>query len=212
MSEQTIVSDDNSAVSDSETTKYDEASFKKLLGQRKADKQKADELASKLKEVEEKLSLFTKKEQDLQEQKLQEQGNFKALLEQREKELKKLEKEKTEAEKKVKEFERNFTDMRKLNLFFDKIGGKLKQKEYLSLVETEKIAIDPESGEVDEKSLSDYASEFLTKHKPLVAFKSAQLPNEAGSTGKSLSYQEWVQLAQSNPAEARKRYKEVIKT
>jgi len=206
MSEETIVSDDNSAVSDSEATKYDEAAFRKLLNQRKADKQKAEELSLKLKEVEEKLNLFTKKELDLQEQKLQEQGNYKALLKQREDELARVAKEKSEVEGKLNSFQKDFIDMKKMSTFFEKLGGNLVDKEYLSLVDTDRIALDPDTGAIDEKSINSYVKEFTSKHSRIINFKSGKLPNEAGSgSGKSMSYEEWKALAQTNPAEARKK-------
>jgi predicted RNase H-like nuclease (RuvC/YqgF family) len=206
-----IVSDDTSAVSDSETTKYDEAAFKKLLNQRKADKQKAEELSSKLKEVEEKLSLFTKKEQDLQTQKLQEQGDYKAILEQREKTIQELHDKLNQEQEKAESYEKNFVDMKKISALTDAIGGKLKHKKFYSLIETDKIVIDPVTGAVDEASLKDYANSFVKEFKDVIAFSEKRLPTDAAKSATTLSYEQWLELTKTDPKEARLRMKDVKK-
>ena len=203
-----VLSDDGIVDNSKDVVSHE--SFKKLLAQRKADQEKLKATTTRLQELEAKESELAKKESELEEQKLKSEGNWKALLESRESALKKLEEKNSELLDITKGYEKKFTDAHKINAFKEAIGGTLKQSEYYSFVDTDKIAIDPETGSIDDKTLKAYANEFTTKFKDLIQFKTAKLPDGAAQhSATSLSYDEWVKLAATNPTEAKKRMKDV---
>lgn len=153
-------------------------SFQTLLRQRKADQEKLRATEERLKRLDE----LEAKEASLVEQKHKDDGNWKALLESRESKLKDLETRNSELNGLVKGYEDKFTNAHKINAFKSAIGGSLKQKEYYSFVDVSKIALDPETGVIDDESLKNYANEFTNKFKDLIAFKTRKLPTEAGMT------------------------------
>jgi len=154
--------------------------YKRLVAQRKADQEK-------FKALSEKVSLYEQKEKDLEEKKLMEQGEYKKMLQEREKEIRQL---RDEREK----YKNSLVKTAKLQAFQEALGGKLADPTYYSFVDTERIAIDPESGTVDTDSLKSYVNEFVSKHQRLIEFSSAKLPNSAPSGSKALSYEEWLKL------------------
>jgi len=163
---------DQSSVSDGDAgNESNDAKFKKLLGQRKADQEK-------LKELQSKLGTFESEKRKLEEEKMKHEGNFKALLDSREKELQELSSKLKDYESKVVSYEETFINQKKINAFHQAIGGKLKDQEYYDLFKADKIALDDE-GNIDEKSLKQYASEFINKHKSLIDFKTGKMPDGA---------------------------------
>lgn len=204
------LANDGIVVDDKNKDVVSHESFQKLLNQRKADKAKLKDAEEKLKTLEAKEKEIADKEAKIAEEKLKEDGNWKALLESREKELADLKAEKENLSESVKGFEKKFTDAHKLNAFKEAIGGTLKKDSYYTFVDTSKIALDPKTGVIDEKSLKSYANDFVTEHKELIQFKSgAKLPGDAPKHTGSLSYDEWLKLAKTNPKEARERQKDV---
>lgn len=201
----------NDGIVDNSKDVVSHESHKKLLAQRKADQEKLRAMQTRLQELESKEADIAKKEAELAEQKLKDEGNWKALLEAREARAAKLEEQVKTLAEVNKGYEDKFTNAVKLNAFKDAIGGTLRKNEYYSFVDTSKIALDPETGVVDDKSLKLYANDFVNQFKELIAFKNpAKLPNEAGDhSATGISYDEWVKLAQTNPSEAKKRIKDV---
>lgn len=201
----------NDGIVDNSKDVVSHESHKKLLAQRKADQEKLKAMQARLQELESKEAEIAKKEAELEEQKLKDEGNWKALLEAREARAAKLEEQVKTLAEVNKSYEDKFTNAVKLNAFKDAIGGTLKKNEYYGFVDTNKIALDPETGVVDEKSLKQYANDFVSQFKELIAFKNpVRLPSEAGDHSEGgLSYEEWVKLAQTNPSEAKKRMKDV---
>lgn len=201
----------NDGIVDNSKDVVSHESHKKLLAQRKADQEKLKAMQARLQDLESKEADLAKKEADLAEQKLKDEGNWKALLEAREVRAAKLEEQVKTLAEVNKGYEDKFTNAVKLNAFKDAIGGTLRKNEYYSFVDTNKIALDPETGVVDDKSLKLYANDFVNQFKELINFKSAvKLPNEAGDHSEGgLSYEDWVKLAQTNPSEAKKRMKDV---
>lgn len=179
----------------------DYKTHKKLLDQRKSDQQK-------LKELEEKLSAIDSANKQKKEKEDLDQGNYKALLEDREKSIKTLTEEITGLKSKVGNYENQITDAKKISAFRAKIGGDLKKSQYYDFVDTDKIPLDPETGKIDEKALESYANEFVKEHKELIKFDSKKLPDDAGKPGSSLTYEQWLKLP---VAEQRLRMKDVKK-
>jgi len=133
--------------------------YQKTLAQEKAAKEKLREYEARFKEMEEK--------------KLHEDGEFQKIAN-----LKAEEAEKWRS--KASELKKDITDTYKLNAFFNKLDGKLKNNEYISFVDLENIAIDPETRQVEQSSVEKVVSSFMEKHSHLVDIKkSSGLPSDA---------------------------------
>lgn len=206
MSEETIVSDDQKdldSVEKKDAVAYE--TYKRLVAQRKADQEKLKAQEERLKKLDE----IEAEKQRLEEDKLKTDGNWKALLESREEKLKTLEEELNQTKSKVEQYNTQFVEAAKLQALTDALGGTLKHPSYFNLVDTDKILTNPETGEIDGESVKKYASSFLQEHKELIAFSKPKMPDGAPKPTGTLSYDEWTQLAKTNPAEARKRIAEV---
>lgn len=94
----------------------------------------------------------------------------------------------------LNEQEKSIVNGLKYHEFEKHLGGKLKNKDYASFIDFEKIAINPESRTVDEESVKSVVNEFLKSHSPLVEFQSgSRLPQDAGAgfdSKKNVSYKE----------------------
>lgn len=173
-----------------------------LLTQRKQDQ-------AKLKDLETELNSFREAEKKRAEEKLASEGNYKALLDSREQEIKTLKEEVTSLTGKIGSYEETFVETKKFNALFKELGATLKHKDYYHLVDLNKIAIDPETKEVDAKTLKAFAADFVKEHKELLNFGTGKMPGGAPQAASSISYDEWLKLAKTNPAEARKRQKDI---
>jgi len=174
-----------------DVVKYE--TYKKVLSQHKRSQQEALELKQRLDVIE-------KREREREEALLTEQGEYKKLLEL----------ERKRSEEKSKEAERSaqmLLETHKLNAFREKLPGKLKHNSYYSFVPTDSIVIDPESGIIDDNSLSSVVSDFLKHHSALVESPSKKdLPWNASTNSSRLSYEEWLKLPVK---EQKSRYKEM---
>lgn len=82
----------------------------------------------------------------------------------------------------LSEQEKSIVNGLKYQAFEKHLGGKLRNRDYATHIDFEKIAINPESKTVDEESAKSVVNEFLKSHSPLVEFGSgAKLPNNAGA-------------------------------
>lgn len=100
-----------------------------------------------------------------------------------------------ELEGKYNALNANVTDTRKLHAFMKKVGGEIRE-DYWGLIDLTQIAMDPESGKIDDGSVARYAKEFEKKHEILIQRPNGgKLPNGAplgGST--TLTHAEWLKL------------------
>lgn len=128
-----------------DTVKY--ATYKKLLNQRKKD-------AEELKELRE----F---KEALEEKEAKEKGNYEALLKSREEKIQTL-------ESKLTSYEQDLTEGTKLQAFVDRLPGPVKRQEYLSFVNLDEIALDPETKKVDEHSLKNAVDDFVKNYGDLL--------------------------------------------
>jgi len=146
---------------DAQTGKVSYETYQKVLNEAK----KAKELAKTLAEE--------KAKND--EKALADQQQWKVLADQYKSQL-----EQTKSV--LSEQEKSIVNGLKYQEFEKHLGGKLKNRDYATFIDFEKIAINPESRTVDEESVKSVVSEFLKSHAPLVEFQSgAKLPNGAGS-------------------------------
>lgn len=156
--------------------------YSRVLSQHKKSQAEAEAAKTKLAEYE-------AKEREREEKRLAEEGNYKQLLE--------IErKARAEEEVKRKDYERKLIDGHKLNAVLEKLPGKIKRPEYYSFIDTDKIIIDPSTGEIDERSLEIVKSEFLQNHGSLIERANGNgLPyNAPGNDGAVLTYEAWLKL------------------
>lgn len=127
------------------------------------------------KKLKEKVKEYEGHIQQSQEQKLKEQNEWKALAEQYKAKL-------DQTSSVLQEQERSIINGLKYHEFEKHLGGKLKNKDYATFVDFEKIILNPETKQVDPDSVKAVASEFVKSHPSLVEFASqGKLPNQAAS-------------------------------
>lgn len=98
----------------------------------------------------------------------------------------------------LSEQEKSIVNGLKYQEFEKHLGGKLKNRDYATFIDFEKIAINPESRTVDEESVKSVVNEFLKSHAPLVEFQSgAKLPNNAGSGFNSSMTKDYKEMTTS---------------
>jgi hypothetical protein len=148
--------------------------YQKVLDEAKAAKKKVAE--------------FEKAKRDAEETSLKEQGNYKKILEEREKELQ-------ETKDKLSGLDKKISDSRKMNAFLGAIGGDV-PKQYWPLVDLEDVAVNPETGMPDESSVKRAAEKFEKDFPDVIKRPSkSKLPNEAPrGGGTKLSYEAWLKL------------------
>lgn len=128
----------------------------------------AKKLKDKVKEYENTL-------QQSQEAKLKEQNEWKALAEQYKTKL-------DQTSSVLQEQERSIINGLKYHEFEKHLGGKLKNKDYATFVDFDKIILNPETRQVDPDSVKAVASDFVKAHPSLVEFGSqGKLPNQAAT-------------------------------
>lgn len=140
---------------------------------------------SEAKKLKEKVREYELSLQQSQEQKLKDQNEWKALAEQYKTKL-----DQTSIDFEVQQ--RSIINGLKYQEFEKQLGGKLKNKDYATFIDFEKIILNPETKQVDPDSVKTVASEFVKSHPSLVEFSSqGKLPNQAAtnysSSNKSVS-------------------------
>lgn len=181
--------------------------YQRVLDQRKKDQEKLTELQGKLNELSEFKANVEKEAQTVQEEKLKNEGNWKALVEQRDNKIREYEAKLSDLNNKVENYDKNINDMIKLSAFDRALGGKLKKDEYYSFVNTDKIVINPETNQVDMDVLKQYANEFQNNHKELIDYDTRKLPGDAPTKSGKLTREEWLKLPL---ADKKKRLREVM--
>jgi hypothetical protein len=132
---------------------------------------------SEAKNAKEKLRLLEASAQEMNDNKLKEQNEWKALAESKEKSL-------LETTSKLNHLESTILESVKLNAFQRHLGGKIKDDAYYQFVDTDKIAYNPETKRVDEESVKSVVADFVKRHSSLVEFKGGKMPNEAASNSR----------------------------
>lgn len=162
------------------TDKVDYDTYLKAVNQEKNAK-------ARLKETEDKLAKYEAARKEEEETKLKQQGEYKKLLGQRDKQLQDLE----ESNKQLK---KSMLDSVKLSKVIEKIGGRVKRNEYLNFIDVDKIPYDEETKSFDDEMIKSVASDFVKSYTELIDFKTGKLPSDAASAAETLSYDEWRKL------------------
>lgn len=158
---------------------------KKLLGEKKRAAEEAETLKKELAE-------FKKREKEREETELKAKENWKQLLELREKELNEERTKRTSIEEAIME-------SKKLSAVLESLNGVV-DKQYWSLIPTDKVVVDPASGQPDPASLQSVVREFEKNYALVVKPKTGVkgLPNEAALGGsEKLTVSQWKALKTS---------------
>lgn len=176
--------DDASSTTDKQNTSNDDVSqrdvvayetHRKLLGEKKKLQEKYQSLEQRLAEIE--------------ENKLKEKEDYKGLYENTKEELGKLHIELSQ--KKEEEIA-----SRKLSAFLEILPGQV-DKKYWGHVDLDKILLDPETGEIDQMSVTKVAKTFEQTYPEIIIKNgSVNLPNQSpkGNQGQTITYSEWLKL------------------
>lgn len=162
-----------------------------------------ERILNESKEYKEKYQSYKAKEDEYQskiareeEERLKKEGQFNVLLEQREQKIKELEGLVSHTKQELDSREESILNLKKASAFERQLGGKMKSNKYWSLVDFNNIAVNPDTGEIDKDSLTQYAGNFIKSHRELIDFgANGNLPNGTPNGGSgSLSYEQWQKL------------------
>jgi hypothetical protein len=127
------------------------------------------------------------------ESKLKEQNEWKVLAETYQQQL-----EQTKSV--LNEQEQSIVNGMKYQEFEKHLGGKLKNKDYATFIEFDKIVMNPETKRIDDESVKGVVSAFVKQHAHLVEFAGGQrMPNEAARNNSSM--QVGKSIEQMTPSE-----------
>lgn len=154
--------------------------YKKTLTQLK-------NLQEKHKENESLLMQYQQKEKESEQKRLEEQGEYKKLLEMERTKLSQFEEERDQYKNKL-------ITAHKLNAFTEKLPSKISRPEYYKHIDVESIIIDPETGLVDETSVDNAVSSFVKDHHQLLDTKRVPMPSDSPSGSSKLTYDQWMKL------------------
>lgn len=159
---------------DATSGKVSYETYQKVLGEAK----KAKELVRILAEEKAKAN----------EQMLVEQNQWKTLAEQYKSKLE-------ETTNILNEQEKSIVTGLKYQEFEKHLNGKLKNKDYATFIDFEKIAINPESKTIDEESVKSVVNEFLKNHSSLVEFgNKGAMPNAAAQSYDSKKKKDYSEM------------------
>jgi hypothetical protein len=132
------------------------------------------------KKLKEQVKLYEEEKVKGHENKLKEQNEWRALAETYQQQL-------HEKTKILQDQEQSIVNGMKYQEFEKHLGGKLKNKDYATFIEFEKIVMNPETKRIDEESVKGVVSNFVKQHSHLVEFAGgAKLPNEAAKHSGSI--------------------------
>lgn len=175
----------------SDLVKYD--TYKRVLNEKKA-------RDAELREAKAVIEKYETEKRSFEESTLREKEDWRKLFEQRESELKTTKLELDSIKTRV-------VDSKKLNSFLNAIEKPIEQK-YWSLVELDKIVVDPNSGEIDSSTLKNYAEEFKKEYWKVIDSSTPKMPNENhNNKPNGITYDYWLTL---KPNEQKKRLKDII--
>ncbi len=194
--EQTQKSDENK--SNEPEAKDDFVSYdthRKLLGEKKREKEENLKLRKQMNEL-------LGEKSNREEQQLKENNDWKALAEKREEELK-------DRDTQLKGIENDRLNAKKLDSFLGALSGNLERK-FWGLIELDKILVNPETGEVDEMTVTKQVETWKKEYPETLGYNvsGAKLPNESPKPAEnSVNYDKWKNMS---AADMRKNLKKVV--
>lgn len=143
------------------------------------------------------------------DEKMKSDGDWKGLIEAREKRIQELEAHTQEVSTKYETLNERIVSSHKLSKVISKLGGGLDEK-YFGLIDLNEVKVNPESGEIDDLSAAKVAESFRTMYPETIKPKgNTRMMGEVGSkgSGTQLTYEAWSKLTYQ---EQKTRYKDVI--
>lgn len=167
--------------------------YNKLLDEKKS-------VSKRLKELEDKAKKRTEEE-------LRAKEDWKKIAESRDAEIAELKTSIESLTGKIGEYETREVTTKKFRAFLKSLDGKIEDKSF-SLVPVEMITVNPETGAVDEMSVTKAVKKFKAEWPELIKTGTGvKLPNDAppsgGNAGGKISRSEWLKL----PAKKMQEYK-----
>jgi len=192
--------------------KTDLGEYKKLLGQLKKTKDENKSLLEKINQLgvlQEKISKVEKEDAKRVENEFIEKGEFKKLLELREKEIADLRKGLQDRDSEVTNYKKDLHDTWKANAIQNALPGKVRKPEYFSFVDFDQVVIDPSTGKVDPQSVTRVAGDFMKNYGDLIDTTHVKgMPNKApGSQNKYASADDFKNMSL---ADMRKNLKSLV--
>jgi len=148
----------------------------------------------RMKELEQRVSEWETKQRADEEKVLQEKGEWTKLVELKTKQLMEMQAKLAEREAQESALKRTLFDAAKLQAVRERLPGQLLRPEYAQFIDVDKIAMNPETNEIDEDSVAMVTDEFVRSHAGLLKRDGRQLPNGSPSATAKLSYEEWLKL------------------
>lgn len=164
-------------------------------------KEEKKALATKLAEAQSQLEKLNSEARAKQEETLKQQGEYKRLWEEEQK-------SKVELVEKLKKKEEKELALRKIDVVMQELGVPLAKAEYWNFMDLSKIPVDEATQDIDRNIAKQIASDFMRDFPELLAKKPGKMPNDAATSGKVLTHEEWTKLPL---AEKRTRLKDVKK-
>lgn len=144
---------------------------------------------SEAKKLKEQLKTLEEEKTRTHESKLKEQNEWKTLAESYKGQL-----DQTKAV--LVEQEQSIVNGMKYQEFEKHLGGRLKNKDYATFIDFDKIVMNPETKRIDDESVKGVISEFVKNHSHLVEFTGgARVPNEAARSGSVNRDEDWKKMS-----------------
>jgi len=138
-------------------------------------KKEVDLYKSKVAEQSERLKNYELLEEQAEQKRLEDAGNYQKANELREAKFKEL-------EANYQNLQRDISDSKKLQSVLTRLPTELENPDYASFIKYDDVVVNPETGEVDEESAEAIANDFIKRHhKLLKPTTKSRLPNEAAS-------------------------------
>ena len=166
MTEENTSGESTSAPVENTEDKVAYSTYKKVLTEKK-------NLHERMRSLQDQVDAINKEKQSSEQKKLEEQGEYKKILEIRQKEVEAM---KADNELLAKELQHTW----KKQAFYGKLKGSLRKPEYEQFIDLETIALDPESHQVNPESVDIAVNQFMEKYGDLVAQTAAKtIPGQA---------------------------------
>lgn len=177
-SNQSTSGDGENQQKEKDTVAY--ATYQKVLGEKK---RTSEELATIRAELEQ----YKLKQQEAEEARLKEQGQFKEIAERERK-------ARLDSENRYKELHSHLVNEAKKQALLKQLPGSVEDK-FHTLLPVDKIAVD-EEGNIDELTVQDAAKGFLAMFPETVKSQSGttKIPHTAAKVNGKISYEEWLRL------------------
>lgn len=150
-------------------------------------KEEKKALALKFAEAQAKLEKLEADAKAKQEEALKQQGEYKKLWEEEQK-------QKADLTEKLKKKEEKELALRKVDVVMQELGVPLAKAEYWNFIDLSKIPVDEATQDVDRNIAKQVASDFMRDFPELLSKKPGKMPDGAPRPATQLSHEEWMKL------------------